>query len=44
MKDLFVGGLVRLNNHGGSRMFTTPHTINVPPEYSDETDVPSVAE
>ena len=44
MKDLFVGGLGRLNNHGGSRMFTTPHTINVPPEYSVETDVPSVAE
>ena len=44
MKDLFVGASGRLNNHGGSRMFTTPHTINVPPEYTVETDVPSVAE
>lgn len=44
MKDLFSGSFGRLNNHGGSRMFTTPNTIYVPPEYEIETDVPSIAE
>lgn len=44
MKDLFSGSLGKLNNHGGSRMFTTPNTVYVPPEYEVETDVPSVAE
>ena len=44
MKDLFTGSLGHLDNHGGSRMFTTPNTIYVPPEYEVETDVPSVAE
>jgi len=33
MKDLFSGSLGKLNNHGGSRIYTTPHTILVPPEY-----------
>ena len=33
MKDLFSGSLGRLNNHGGSRIYTTPNTILVPPEY-----------
>ena len=44
MKDLFSGSLGRLNNHGGARMYTTPHTIGVQPEYEVETDIPSVAE
>ena len=44
MKDLFFGAFGRLNNHGGSPMFTTPNTVFVPPEYEVETDVPSVAE
>ena len=44
MKDLFSGSLGRIDNHGGSRMFTTPNTVYVPPEYEVETDVPSVAE
>lgn len=34
MKDLFVGALGRLNNHGGSRIYTTPNTVKVEPEYS----------
>ena len=33
IKDLFSGSLGKLNNHGGSRIYTTPHTILVPPEY-----------
>ena len=33
MKDLFSGSLGKLNNHGGSRIYTTPNTILVPPEY-----------
>ena len=44
MKDLFSGSFGRLNNHGGSRMFTTPNTIYVPPEYEVKTDVPNIAE
>ena len=44
MKDLFSGSLGRLNSHGGSRMFTTPNTVYVPPDYQIETDVPSIAE
>ena len=44
MKDLFSGSLGKLDNHGGSRMFTTPNTVYVPPEYEVETDVPSIAE
>lgn len=44
MKDLFSGSLGRLNNHGGAKMYTTPHTIGVQPEYEVETDIPSVAE
>lgn len=44
MKDLFSGSLGRVNNHGGARMYTTPHTIGVQPEYEVETDIPSVAE
>ena len=33
IKDLFTGSLGKLNNHGGSRIYTTPNTILVPPEY-----------
>lgn len=44
MKDLFTGSLGRLNNHGGSRMFTTPITRYVPHDYSVETNIPSAAE
>ena len=33
IKDLFSGSLGRINNHGGSRIYTTPNTILVPPEY-----------
>ncbi|MBR1486669.1 MAG: hypothetical protein IJ597_05380 [Synergistaceae bacterium] len=33
IKDLFSGSLGKLNNHGGSRIYTTPNTILVPPEY-----------
>ena len=33
MKDLFVGALGRVNNHGGSRIYTTPNTVKVEPEY-----------
>jgi len=33
MKDLFSGSLGKLNNHGGSKIYTTPNTILVPPEY-----------
>ncbi len=44
MKDLFTGSFGRLNNHGGSRMFTTPNTRSVTPEYEVSTDVPSAAE
>ena len=36
MKDLFTGALGRLNNHGGSKIYTTPNTILVPPEYEIE--------
>ena len=32
-KDLFTGSLGKLDNHGGSRIYTTPNTIYVPPEY-----------
>ena len=44
MKDLFTGSLGKLNNHGGSRIFTTPNTRSVKPEYSVSTDVPNTAE
>ena len=44
MKDLFTGSLGKLNNHGGSRMFTTPNTVLVPPDYEIETGLPSEAE
>ena len=41
MKDLFTGSLGKLNNHGGSKIYTTPNTIEVPPEYEIETNVPA---
>lgn len=44
MKDLFSGAAGRINHHDGSPMFTTPNTLNVPPDYQIETDVPSIAE
>lgn len=44
MKDLFSGAAGRINHHGGSRIFTTPNTHNVPPDYLVDTDVPKVAE
>ena len=44
MKDLIAGSLGRLDDAGDSKMYTTPRTVYVPPEYEIETDVPSVAE
>ena len=32
-KNYFSGGLGKLKNIGGSRFFTTPHTVQVPAEY-----------
>ena len=32
-KNLFVGSMGRFSDQGGARMFTTPNTIYVPPEY-----------
>ena len=43
-KNLFTGALGKTQNIGGSKLFSTPHTIEVPPDYSVETDVPAVAE
>ena len=43
-KNLFVGASGKLKEIGGSRCFSIPHTIDVPPEYSIDTDVPAVAE
>lgn len=43
-KFSFSGALGKSQNLGGSMGFSIPHTIDVPPEYSFETDVPSVAE
>ncbi len=39
MKDLFFGALGRTDNHGGSKMFSTPHTINITPEYTINTNI-----
>ena len=33
-KNLFSGALGKLENIGGSRIYTTPHTVSVPAEYS----------
>ena len=44
MKDLFTGSLGKLNNHGGSRIFTTPNTREVKPDYEIATGIPSIAE
>ena len=33
-KNLFSGALGKLQNIGGSRIYTTPHTVSVPAEYS----------
>ena len=33
-KDSFAGAAGNLQNIGGSPIFTTPHTVDVPPEYS----------
>ena len=43
-KFSFSGAMGKSHNIGGSMGFSIPHTIDVPPEYSLETDVPSVAE
>ncbi len=32
--NLFTGALGKLQNIGGSRLYTTPHTVSVPAEYS----------
>ena len=32
--DLYSGAFGRLRNAGGARMYTTPHTISVPPKYT----------
>ena len=33
-QNLFSGALGKLHNIGGSRIYTTPHTVSVPAEYS----------
>ena len=33
-QNLFSGALGKLQNTGGSRIYTTPHTVSVPAEYS----------
>lgn len=39
MKDLFFGALGRTDNHGGSRMFSTPNTVRIDPEYSIDINI-----
>ncbi len=33
-KDLYSGSLGKLKNAGGSKMYTIPHTVSIPPEYT----------
>ena len=41
MIDLFNGSLGSLNNKGGSRIFSIPHTINIGPDYEIYTQIDS---
>ena len=41
-KNFFVGSAGKLRNIGGSRMYTIPHTINVPVEYEITTSTNGV--
>ena len=43
-KFSFSGALGKSQNLGASKFLSVPNTIEVPPEYSLETDVPSVAD
>lgn len=39
MNDLFFGALGKTNFHGGSRLFSTPHTLKIASEYSIDINI-----